>query len=35
MVKDDSGDMNTKVKDDKNIVEEDNCMGWWREQGNS
>ena len=32
---DHGGDENTKVKDDKNIAEEDNCMGWWREQGNS
>ena len=29
MVKDDIGDMNTNIKDDKNIAEEDNCMGWW------
>ena len=35
MVKDDIGDMNTNIKDDKNIAEEDNCMGWWWEQGNS
>ena len=27
-VEDDSGDANTKVKDDKNVAEEDNCIGW-------
>ena len=27
-VKDDSGDENTKVNDDKNVAEEDNCMTW-------
>ena len=26
-VEDDSGDEYTKVKDDKNVAEEDNCMG--------
>ena len=27
-VEDDSGDENTKVKDDKNVAEKDNCIGW-------
>ena len=26
-VEDDSGDENTKVKDDNNVAEEDNCIG--------
>ena len=26
-VEDDGGDENTKVKDDKNVGEEDNCIG--------
>ena len=27
-VEDDGGDENTKVKDDNNVAEEDNCVGW-------
>ena len=27
---DDSGDENTKVKDDNNVAEEDNCVRWGR-----
>ena len=27
-VEDDGGDENTKVKDDNNVAEEDNCVEW-------
>ena len=27
-VEDDGGDENIKVKDDNNVAEEDNCVGW-------